>query len=68
MMCTKCPKHYVGKGWHCWSGNKDLGHCHNGNPDIDRRLYRSPSHTMTTERKLRKERRKNEKTDNEDKA
>ena len=53
MMCLKCPCHYVGKGWYCWSGNKrSVPHCHNGNPDKDRILYRSADRAITTERKL----------------
>ena len=52
-MCLKCPHHYVGKGWYCWSGNKrSVPHCNNGNPDTDRILYRSSDNGTTTERKL----------------
>ena len=55
MLCSKCDKHYVGKGYYCWSGNKrSVPHCNNGNPDKDRILYKSGdnSPTVTTERKL----------------
>lgn len=55
MLCTKCDKHYLGKGWYCWSGNKvSVPHCNNGNPDKDRILYNSKISIFMTERKLLK--------------
>lgn len=55
ILCTKCDKHYLGKGWYCWSGNKvSVPHCNNGNPDIDRILYNSKISKPMTERKLLK--------------
>lgn len=55
VMCSKCNKHYVGKGWYCWSGNKfSVPHCNNGKPDKDRILYNSKISTLMTERKLLK--------------
>lgn len=55
VMCSKCNKHYVGKGWFCWSGNKvSVPHCNNGNPDKDRILYNSKTSTSITERELLK--------------
>lgn len=53
MLCSKCKKRFVGKGWFCWSGNKrSIPHCNNGNPDKDRILYKSSDHGIATERKL----------------
>ena len=52
LLCSKCKKHFVGKGWFCWSGNKrSIPHCNNGNPDKDRILYKK-GHQIITERKL----------------
>lgn len=52
MICSKCNKRYIGKGWFCWSGNKkSVPHCNNGNPDKDRILYKQRNE-ITTERKL----------------
>lgn len=53
MLCLNCNKHFVGKGWFCWSGNKkSVPHCNNGNPDKNRILYNSKYKSITTERKL----------------
>ena len=52
MLCSKCNKHFLGKGWFCWSGNKrSIPHRNNGNPDKDRILYKRGKQ-ITTERKL----------------
>ena len=40
MICSKCKNHYLGKGYHCWSGNKSLNLCNfNGLLDKKAKVY-----------------------------
>ena len=53
MLCSKCDKHYLGRGWFCWSGNKiSVPHCNNGNPDKNRIVYNSRDRGAAKEREL----------------
>lgn len=54
MYCKNCAYHYIGKGWYCWSGNKDLGYCNNGKPTEDRICYKSKSRQIGSFKEIKK--------------
>ena len=54
-ICTKCDNHYVGGGWHCWSGNKSLGFCRpNATPHPKAKHYKPGCDKAVALRDLRR--------------